>query len=134
MKLYTVNSFGIHVCISCMFMGSYLYMCFKNELLVDIYNVCLYLNSICDTICATILHVKYLFITCTKNYTYDTINYVHVENNNSPSNPINSTRIQNRCKVFINPPVVVCPGGVNHNDKTVMINPPRHITTTEHYD
>ena len=84
------------MCISCMFMGNYLYMCFKNELLVDIYNVCLYWNSICDTICATILHVKYLFITCTKNYTCDTINYVHVENNNSPSNPINSTRIQNR--------------------------------------
>ena len=43
-----------------------------------------------------------------------------------------------RCKVFINPPIMVCPGGVNHNafivmvcpgganhnDKSIMINPP----------
>ena len=49
-----------------------------------------------------------------------------------PETPI--SREWSRCKVFINPLIVVHPGGVNHNDKTVMINPPGHTTTTEHYD
>ena len=38
-----------------------------------------------------------------------------------PETPI--SREWSRCKVFINPPLWYAPG-VNHNNKTVMINPP----------
>ena len=44
--------------------------------------------------CATALHVKHLSIRCMDNYTGDLINYVHIENN-SLSNSMNSTKIQN---------------------------------------
>ena len=38
--------------------------------------------------------------------------------------PIRTFLFAARCKVFISPPIVVCPGGVNHNSFIVGINPP----------
>ena len=35
----------------------------------------------------------------------------------------NSFMEQSRCKVFISPPVVVRPGGANHNSFIIGINP-----------